>query len=150
MLNDFFANYGSMVFLGALILLVMSRIISSSRKSRKERSDPPFMFGPIRGMYVCYQCDTIFNTPKCPVCNEDATIPLIHLTGSVMQFERVSALISKLQENNSWKIPVSQDGQAITLALSTRPELVNNDELEVPVAIPVRNTRRAETVREFS
>src|SRR5208283_4667647 len=105
MLSELFANHGESVFIVALIWVVLLGVTFSGRKSRKERPDPPSIFGPIRGMYVCYQCDTIFNTPQCPVCEEEATIPLIYLTGSVMQHERLTAMISRPQERGTLKLP---------------------------------------------
>src|SRR5271157_5852608 len=96
MLNNFLTNHGLVTFPVLLFLLVLSGIIASRKKPRKERPDPPFIFGPIRGMYVCYQCDTIFNTPRCPECLAEAALPLIHLTGSITEDERVAALIRKM------------------------------------------------------
>src|SRR5208337_3057154 len=108
MLNDFFTNHGSVIFLSILLLVVLSGLISSRKKSRKERPDLPFIFAPIRGMYVCYQCDTIFNTVRCPKCNEGAVIPLVHLTGSVIEDERVAAVLGRLQRRSTWKLPTFQ------------------------------------------
>ena len=43
------------------------------------------VFAPIRKMYICYQCDTVFNTDICPNCQEKAVIPLSRLTGIVTE-----------------------------------------------------------------
>ncbi len=148
MLNELFTNHGSAVFLSVLLLLTLASLISSSKKSRKERPDPPIIFAPIRGMYVCYQCDTIFNTPQCPECNEEAVIPLIHLTGSILENETASAVIGKLQGHHTWKLPTFQTfqyGKAITHA--SRPEASNGGAPEVPVAIEVL---ASESGRELS
>lgn len=149
MLNGFFTNYGSAIFVGILLCVTLSHVISSSRKSRKEKPDPEPVFASIHGMYVCYQCDTIFNTPQCPKCNEDAVIPLVHLTGSVIEDERVTAILDKLQQHNSWKIPAFQEGQAVTLlhAPSSKPESSNGGASEAPVKL---SAIRAERVQESS
>jgi len=137
MLSELFSNHGSAICLGILLCLVVWRVISSSRKSRKKIPvDPPSIFGPIRGMYVCYQCDTIFNTTQCPGCYEDAVIPLIHLTGSIMEDERVAAVIGRLQERNGWKLWNFQDGQKVTLAPASMPASSNGDAPAITVRLP--------------
>jgi predicted transcriptional regulator len=136
MLTDLFANHGSVIFLSILLLLVLSGLISSRKKARKERPDPPFIFAHIREMYICYQCDTIFNTARCPECNEEGIIPLIHLTGSIIEDERVAAVIGKMQGRSTWKLPIFhtfQNGQAV--ASASRPEVSNGAASEVPVTI---------------
>jgi hypothetical protein len=136
MLNDFYTNHGSAIFIGLFLSLFLSLIISSSRKkTRKERPDPPTISGPIRGMYVCYQCDTIFNTDQCPMCGEEAVVPLIHLTGSIMEDERVAVVISKLQKGITWKLPTFHDGQPIAEASASRPKSTNGGASEVPVTL---------------
>ncbi len=143
MLNDFFTNHGSVIFLSVLFFLVLSGLISSRKKSRQERPDPPFIFAPIRGMYICYQCDTIFNTVRCAECNEEAIIPLIHLTGSIIEDKRAAAVIGKLQGRSTWKLPTFQtlqDGQAV--ASASRPEAPNGGASEVPVTIEVLSSER--------
>ncbi len=148
MLNDLFTNHGSVIFFSILLLVVLSGLISSRKKSRKERPDLPLIFAPIRGMYVCYQCDTIFNTARCPKCGEEAVIPLIHLTGSVMEDERVASVLGRLQRRSTWKLPTFQsfqDGQAVTS--ESRPEVSNGSASEVPVTIAVLSSERG---RELS
>jgi len=69
-----------------LTLFVAYTIRKTSRTKwtrYNESMDTNILYGPIRGMFVCYECDTIFNTPMCPECHEEAVIPLIRLTGSV-------------------------------------------------------------------
>ena len=105
MLKEFFTDHGVELFPIVVLFLVLLAIRSSKKKVRKERPDPPLIYGPIRGMYVCYQCDTVFNTPRCPECLEEAVIPLIHLTGSLTEDERVAAVIGKLQGHTTSKLP---------------------------------------------
>lgn len=91
-------NPVQMIFLGVLFFLVLSSLICSQKKrGRRERPDPVIIYGPIRAMYVCYQCDTIFNSSRCPRCNEEAVVPLIQLTGSIMEDERIAAVVGRLQ-----------------------------------------------------
>lgn len=142
MLNEFFTNHGEVVFVGILLSLVMLLIISTSRrKSRKERPDPPSIYAPIRGMYVCYQCDTIFNTPRCPECNEEAVVPLIHLTGSLIKNERITTVIEKMQGRTTWKLPIFQTFQDVE-AVTPGPEVINGGASEVPVTIAVLSSER--------
>jgi len=147
MLSEFFTNHVSAIFLGILICLVLSRLIASFRKTRKEKPDPPFIFGPIRGMYVCYQCDTVFNTPQCPVCDEQAVIPLIHLTGSVIEDQRVAAVLRRLQEPTILKLSTFKNQQAAATASESRPESANGGMSEVPVVFSVFES---ETGQELS
>lgn len=143
MLNDFFTNHGPVMFISILVFLVLFGLVSSRKKSRQERPDPPFIFAPIRGMYICYQCDTIFNTVRCPECNEEAIIPLIHLTGSITEDKRVAAVVAKLQRRSTWKLPTLQtfqDGQAV--ASASRPEASNGAASEIPVTIEVLPSER--------
>ncbi len=148
MLNEFITNHGPVIFLGLLLLLVLSGIIFSGKKSRTEKPDPPSIFAPIRGMYVCYQCDTIFNTAQCPLCNEDAAIPLIHLTGSILENDRLAAVMEKLQGRSTWKLPTFQafeEGQEV--APGYMPEVSNGGASEVPMTI---SALRPERSRELS
>jgi len=131
MLSELFTNHSQAAFVIILLWVVLLGVIFSRRKSRKERPDPPCIFGPIRGMYVCYQCDTIFNTPQCPTCNEEAAIPLIHLTGSIIQNERLTAMIDRLQVRSTWILQISQDGETDTPTPALRPEAVNGSAYEV-------------------
>ena len=143
MLNEFFTDHGYMMFFSVIFFLVLSSLISFKRRYREEKPDHRMIYGPIRGMYVCYQCDTIFNTLRCPKCNEEAIVPLIHLTGSVLQTEKVTAVISKLQTSSTWKIPAFQtlqDGEAVTPA--SRPKASNGAASKVPVKIPVLTSER--------
>lgn len=138
MLNEFFTNHGEVVFVGILLSLVMLLIISTSRrKSRKERPDPPSIYAPIRGMYVCYQCDTIFNTTQCPKCAEDAVIPLVHLTGCITENDGIAAVINKIQGRGTWKFPVLHDRLPFTLAPASRPESPNGGVSEDPETVSV-------------
>jgi len=133
-------NNGLIIFPGLLFLLVLSGVISSRKKSRKEKPDPPSIFGPIRDMFVCYQCDTIFNTTRCPGCNEEAVIPLIHLTGIVLDDERVAAVIDKLQNHRTWKLPafqVLQGEQPVMPEPASRKKPPNGSAPEVPMSISV-------------
>jgi hypothetical protein len=41
----------------------------------------------IHGLYICHQCDVIFNTAYCPSCGEEGMIPLVRLTGSFAKLE---------------------------------------------------------------
>ncbi len=131
MLSELFTNHGESVFIVALVWVVLLGVIFSRRKSRKERPDPPSIFGPIRGMYVCYQCDTIFNTAQCPRCHAEAMIPLIQLTGSVIQNERLSAMIDRLQVRSTWKMPAFEGSETDTPTPAPRPEAVDGGAYEV-------------------
>jgi hypothetical protein len=132
MLNELYAHHGSAIFLGTLICVVLlSAILSLRKKPRKDRPEPPAIFGPIRGMYVCYQCDTVFNTPQCPTCREEATIPLIHLTGSIVQNDRFTAMIDRLQVRSTWTFPTHQDAETDPPAPEPRPEAINDGVYEV-------------------
>jgi len=124
-LNALFTNHGSAIFLGTLLCIVLVGVISRRQKPREERPDPPEIFAPIRGMYVCYECDTVFNTIRCPKCNEDAVIPLVHLTGSIEEDKRIASVVAKLQEHSTWNLPVFQDKQVVALAPPCRPEPSN-------------------------
>jgi hypothetical protein len=135
MMSELITNHVSAIFLGILITLVLTRIIASAKKSRKEKLDPPFIFGPIRGMYVCYQCDTIFNSVRCPACNEEAIIPLIYLTGSISQDERVANVIRRLREPVVLKLSTFQKGQPIIAEPESRPEPLNGGVSEIPDGI---------------
>jgi hypothetical protein len=132
MLNEVYTNHGSAIFLGTLLCFVLFCILSSGRKSRKEKPDPPSLFAPIHGMYVCYQCDTIFNTAQCPICGEEAAIPLVHLTGSITEHESLAVVIGKLQEHSTWKLPTFPARQAIILAPPPGPKSSNGGVSEVP------------------
>jgi|GEM_PF-6575552 hypothetical protein len=148
MVNELFKDHALVIFISVMFLLVLARLISLSKKSREEKPDLPFLFGPIRGMYVCYQCDTIFNMLRCPVCDEEAILPLIHLTGSILENERVAAVIGKMQGRSTWKAPTLQtfqDGQAVTPA--SRPRASNGGASEVPVTIAAPTCERG---RELS
>ena len=148
MLNDIFSNHGLVIFLSVFFLLVSSLFINFRRKPREEKPDGPLIFGPVRGMYVCYQCDTIFNTRQCPECGEEAVIPLIHLTGSITENERVASVISKMQTPGDWKMPAFrtfQDTQIV--APSSVPENANGDASKVPLTMEVLKPERS---RELS
>jgi uncharacterized alpha/beta hydrolase family protein len=148
MLSEFVTNHGEAAFVVILLWVVLLGVIFSRRKSRKERLDPPSIFAPIRGLFVCYQCDTIFNTPQCPVCEEEAAIPLIHLTGSVIQNERLSTLIDRLQERGTLKLPVFQYTDAdAPAAAASRPGSANGGASEVPLTLSLP---RPEKSRELS
>ncbi len=131
MLSELFTNHSQAAFIVILLWVVLLGVIFSRSKSRKERPDPPSIFGPIRGMYVCYQCDTIFNTAQCPTCFEEAMIPLIQLTGSVIQNERLAAMIDRLQVRSTWELPTFHDGETDTPTPASRPEPVNGGAYEV-------------------
>jgi hypothetical protein len=134
MLSRFFSQYASAIFIVAVLAFALARSVSGVKRSgRKEKPDPPPVFGPIRGMYVCYQCDLIFNTARCPGCQEEALIPLIHLTGSIQEDERVSAVTKRIGPNGSRNLsvlPRQQPVQPVALTNST-----NGDSAEVPVRI---------------
>jgi len=125
MLSELYTNHGAAIFLGTLACIIFLEVISVRRKPRKERPDPPAIFGPIRGMYVCYQCDTVFNTIRCPRCNEDAVIPLVHLTGSIVEDRRIAPVIGKLEERRTWKLPAFEDKRVVKLAPAGRPKPSN-------------------------
>jgi hypothetical protein len=142
MLNELYTNYGSGIFLGTLFCIVLLIAVSVRKKPRKERPDPPSIFGPIRGMYVCYQCDTIFNTVRCPGCNEDAVIPLVHLTGSILEDNRVASVISKLKERSAWEMPSFQDKQTATLEPASMLVSSNGGVSKVPLPVSVLRSER--------
>ena len=132
MINELFTNHGWEIFSGTFFCLVLIFILPSGRKSLKERPGPPSFFAPIHGMYVCYQCDTIFNTARCPTCGEEAAIPLVHLTGSITEHESLAVVIGKLQEHSTWKLPTFPARQAIILAPPPGPKSSNGGVSEVP------------------
>jgi len=146
MLSELIANHGESVFVVVLLWVVLLGVMFSRRKSRKEAPDPPAIFGPIRGMYVCYQCDTIFNTTQCPVCREEAVIPLIHLTGTISQNEKLSVMMGRLQERSTLKLPTFEDIEAVKPAPSSRAESANGAS-EVPLALSLLKSERG---RELS
>jgi hypothetical protein len=76
-------------------------------------------------MYVCYQCDTVFNTVRCPKCDEEAVIPLVHLTGSIVEDKRIAPVIGKLQEHSAWKLPAVEAERLIVLESARRPKSSN-------------------------
>ena len=147
MLSEFVTNHGEAAFVVILLWVVLLGVIFSRRKSRKERLDPPSIFAPIRGLFVCYQCDTIFNTPQCPVCEEEAAIPLIHLTGSVIQNERLSTLIDRLQERGTMKLPIFQYADVEVPEAPSRLEPTNGGASELPLTLSLL---RSEKGRELS
>ena len=130
MLRELFTNHGQVTFIVILLWVVLMGVIFSRKKPRKERPDPPSLFGPIRGMYVCYQCDTIFNTPQCPVCEEVARIPLHHLTGSVIENERLATVIDRLQVSSTWELPAFQESGTDILMPEFRQRVVNGSAYE--------------------
>ena len=131
MLDELFRNHGQAAFIVILLGVVLLGVILSKRKFRKEKPDRPPIFGPIRAMYVCYNCDTIFNTVRCPMCREEATIPLIQLTGSVIQNERLTAMLDRLQMRGTFKLPTSRGGEKHAPTPASRPEAVNGGVYEV-------------------
>ncbi|MGC8491064.1 MAG: hypothetical protein ACP5SH_04930, partial [Syntrophobacteraceae bacterium] len=136
MLSELFTNHGSAVFMVAFTAFVLSCVMASGRKfRRKEKLDPPPIFGPIRGMYVCYQCDTIFNTALCPNCNEEASIPLIHLTGSIQEDERVAAITNRIKTRGDWKLSLPRGEQAVPASLPNPANGNGKDSSEVPVTL---------------
>ena len=147
MLNELLTNHGGAAFVVILLGVVLLGVLFSRRRSRSERPDPPSIFGPIRGMYVCYQCDTVFNTTQCPVCHEEATIPLIHLTGSVILNDRLTALMDRLQERSTWKLPTFAESEAAAAAPSSRLESPNGGASEVPLTVALLRSERS---RELS
>ena len=145
MLNVLFTNYDSAIFIGAVLVFVFFLALFSGKKGRrKEKGDPPAIFGPIRGMFVCYQCDTIFNTTLCPVCHEEASIPLILLTGSIVEDERVAAVTNRLKARANWKLTPLQIEQAIHPA-----SVANSSNGDAPV-VPVTFLYTPERSRELS
>ncbi len=145
MLNGLFTHYASEIFIGAVLAFALTRAISSGGKSRrKEKPDLPAVFGPIRGMYVCYQCDTVFNTAQCPGCREEALIPLIHLTGSIEEDGRVVAVAKRLSARvNSKRAPL-QNEQVVQPSPASLPESSNGGGAEVPVRFLIAPQRRGE------
>jgi hypothetical protein len=136
MLNELFANHGSSIFIGILLCLVILLVLSASRKkSRQERPDSPPIFGPIRGMYVCYACDTIFNTARCPTCAEEAVIPLVQLTGTIAEDDRIAVVISKLREPGPYRLPALRDIKTIAPAPALMPEPTNGSASQDPAAL---------------
>jgi len=131
MLTELFMNHSQAAFIAILLGVVLVGVIFSRRRPRKERPDPPSIFGPIRGMFVCYQCDTVFNTALCPRCHEEAMIPLIQLTGSVIQNERLTAMLDRLQMRGTFKLPTSRGGEKHAPTPASRPEAVNGGVYEV-------------------
>jgi hypothetical protein len=131
MLNELYAHHGSVIFLGTLVCIVILGATFARTKPRKEKPDPPAIFGPIRGMYVCYQCDTVFNTIRCPNCDEDAVIPLVHLTGSIVQNDRIMAMTDRLQVRSTRKLPTRQNDETDRPAPTYRPEATNGGAHEV-------------------
>jgi len=133
MLQELYANHGAVIFLGTLVCITLLEVTSYRKKPRREKPDPPSIYGPIRGMYVCYQCDTVFNTPQCPECNEEAVVPLVHLTGSIEEDERITSVIGKLRERGACK-PLFQDERLVAPAPARRPE-PSNGVSEFPLAL---------------
>ena len=147
MVSELLANHGEAAFIIILLWVVFLGVLFSRRKSRSEKPDPPSIYGPIRGMYVCYQCDTIFNTEQCPVCYEQATIPLIHLTGSVILNDRLTAMMGRLQERSTLKLPTLVNGEAATPASASKPASSNGVATEVPLTVALPRSERG---RELS
>ncbi len=140
MLIGFFSHCALAIFLLAFLSLATAGVVSLGKKSRgKDRPDPPAIFAPIRGMYVCYQCDTIFNTAQCPGCHEDALIPLIHLTGTLMENERVSAVAVRLKEHAVRRFPAPES--QLSACLPTPP---NGDASKVPMTFLLESQRGGE------
>jgi hypothetical protein len=86
------------------LVLLMAYIVLQRRPIRwphsvhfkhVDREDPEMICAPIHGLFVCHQCDTVFNTRICPNCREDAMIPLVNLTGS---FARLNYDVMKVLE----------------------------------------------------
>lgn len=145
MLNGLFTHCASEIFIGAVLAFALTRVISSGANSRrKEKPDPPAVFGPIRGMYVCYQCDTVFNTAQCPGCREEALIPLIHLTGSIVEDGRVAAVANRLNARANSKQALLQNEQVVQPLPASLPESSNGNGAEVPVRILFAPQRRGE------
>jgi hypothetical protein len=135
MLKGLFSEYATAVFMAAVLAFAIARVVSSGKNSRRrEKPDPVPVFGPIRGMYVCYQCDTIFNTAQCPYCREEASIPLIHLTGSLLEDERVSVVTRRIDVRAGRNLPALQNELAAT-APATALKPANGDGSGVPVRI---------------
>ncbi|MDR3569997.1 MAG: hypothetical protein P4L43_18395 [Syntrophobacteraceae bacterium] len=137
MVGGLFTHYALEIFMGAVFVFALSRIVSSGRNyRRREKPDPPAIFGPIRGMYVCYQCDTIFNTTQCPGCYEEASIPLIYLTGSIMEDERVRAVARRLNTRANRKpAPLQNEQTVVPPAPASVAQSANGEASEVPVRI---------------
>lgn len=147
MLNGLLTNYASELFIVTALGLILWRIVAANRRAqRKEKPDPPAIYGPIRGMYVCHQCDTIFNTTYCPGCHEEAVVPLINLTGSILEDENVAAIVSRLKARANWKPASVPSEQAVQAAPAALPKAANGDASEVPV----RLMYEPERVRELS
>lgn len=133
MISGLFTNYGSAVFIVAFTAFILSCVMASGRKfRRKEKPDPVPIFGPIRGLYVCYQCDTVFNTAQCPNCHEEAAIPLIYLTGSILEDERVVAITNRIKTRGDWKLSLPQGEQPAPASLPNPSN--GKDSSEVPVS----------------
>lgn len=136
MLDGLLNHYASVILIVAALALVLSRILAASRRARRrERPDPEAIFGPIRGMYVCYQCDTVFNTAYCPGCHEEAVVPLINLTGSILESENVVAIVSRIKARTNWKLAAVPSEQAIQAAPASLPKPANGDASEAPVRL---------------
>jgi hypothetical protein len=133
-LSELYIDHGSAIFIGTLLCTVLAGVMFSRKKPRLERPEPPAIFGPIRGMYVCYQCDTIFNTTRCPRCKEDAAIPLVQLTGSIEEDKKLSSVIGKLKDPGAWKLPAFPDKQMVALAPACKPQSKNGAS-EVPMGL---------------
>ena len=131
MLSELLTNHGEAAFIVVLLGVAFLGVLLSRRKSRSEKPDPPSIFGPIRGMYVCYQCDTVFNTAQCPVCHEEATIPLIHLTGSVILNERLTAMMGRIKERSAWNSQTIGESEAATPVPASRPATSNGAATEL-------------------
>ncbi|MGC9197009.1 MAG: hypothetical protein ACP5IL_16380 [Syntrophobacteraceae bacterium] len=134
MLSQFFSQYSSAILIVAVLAFALARSVSGVKRSRRrEKPDPAPVFGPIRGMYVCYQCDLIFNTAQCPGCQEEAKVPLIHLTGSILEDERVSAVTNRISPSGSRNLPALPRQQPVQPVALTNSS--NGDSAEVPVRI---------------
>jgi hypothetical protein len=79
--------YGSLVIPLTIAIagMLFAMYLSKKHRSRTQvvESLPTCCGNSIHGMFICYQCDTIFTTAYCPGCNEPAAIPLVRLTGSL-------------------------------------------------------------------
>ena len=136
MLDGLFTHYASKIFIGAVLTFALSRFVACGKKKRrKEKPDPAAIFGPIRGMFVCYQCDTVFNTSQCPGCHEEGSIPLIHLTGSILEDERVAAVANRMNGRPGRKAASFNNELMVQPGQAPVPEAPNGDASEVPVRI---------------